>query len=358
MKEILIYGPIGQATTARDVVRQFQDARGEDILLRIHSEGGSVLEGEAILNAIRQHSGGAVFGQIDGMAFSMAAIIALEVRENLTMPEDGWIMLHDVRVGAGGTETDLERMLVQIKAMNASIAAKVSTALGISEEDAAAKLKEEIWMNGQEALAAGLVSAITPAEALAAQFWSWSDQWQNVPIEFLRATRNPVPSEPQTSNTQPEMKLFKLFQNNEAEVPSLELAELGPDDLGAEVAGLQKDLDEAKASNIAALVARDENHALALATALDQQKVELEALHAEAIAEKDAAIEAAENSSEDKANATLAQAGHEPVEVLPTETQTREERVRAEYAAINISERGGAEKRQAFRRANKDIFGG
>ncbi|MCP4741262.1 MAG: hypothetical protein GY871_03390, partial [Actinomycetales bacterium] len=140
MKEILIYGPIGQATTARDVVRQFQDARGEDVLLRIHSEGGSVLEGEAILNAIRQHDA-AVFGQIDGMAFSMAAIIALEVRDNLTMPEDGWIMLHDVRVGAGGSEQDLERMLVQVKAMNASIATKVSNALGISEEDAAAKLK-------------------------------------------------------------------------------------------------------------------------------------------------------------------------------------------------------------------------
>ena len=170
MKEIMIYGPIGSQVTAREVVQEFQEARGEDVLVRIHSEGGSVLEGEAILNAIRQHEGGTVFGQIDGMAFSMAGIIALELRENLTMPADGWIMLHDVRVGAGGTADDLERMLAQVKTMNASIAAKGSEALNISEAEAAQRLKDEIWMSGADALEAGLVTSLNPAEALAAQF--------------------------------------------------------------------------------------------------------------------------------------------------------------------------------------------
>tara|TARA_R100000963_G_C4644705_1_gene108638 strand:- start:2797 stop:3867 length:1071 start_codon:yes stop_codon:yes gene_type:complete len=351
MKEILIYGPIGSSVTARDVVRQFQEARGDDVLLRIHSEGGSVLEGEAILNAIRQHDA-TVFGQIDGMAFSMAAIIALEVRDNLTMPEDGWIMLHDVRAGgAGGTEQDLERALVQVKAMNASIATKVSNALGISEEDAAAKLKDEIWMNGQEALAAGLVSAITPAEALAAQYWS--DEWQNVPIQFLRSTRNPVPNEADAESTpsKPEMKLFKLFHNDKVE-PSLELAEIGPEDLGAELAEAQKNLDEANASNIAALVARDETHALALTNALDEQRAEIEAKHAEAIAEKDAAIEAAENSSEKQANEILAQAGHSPVETVEPEEKT----VKEQYLDLKPGE-----ERQKFRNEHreelKDAFG-
>ena len=344
MKEILIYGPIGSSVTARDVVRQFQEARGEDVLLRIHSEGGSVLEGEAILNAIRQHDA-TVFGQIDGMAFSFAAVIALEIgSEKLTMPEDGWIMLHDVRVGAGGSEQDLERMLVQVKAMNASIATKVSNALGISEEDAAAKLKDEIWMNGQEALAAGLVSAITPAEALAAQFWS--DQWQNVPIEFLRATRNPVPNEADASTpNKPEMKLFKLFQNDKVETPSLELAEIGPEDLGSELAEAQKNLDETVATHAAALIVRDETHALALTNALDEQRAEIEALHTAAIAEKDAAIEAAENSSEKQANEILAQAGHSPVET----TEPEEKTIKEQYLALKPGD-----DRQKFRQEHKE----
>ena len=259
-------------------------------------------------------------------------------------------MLHDVRVGAGGTEQDLERMLVQVKAMNASIATKVSNALGISEEDAAAKLKDEIWMNGQEALAAGLVSALPPAEALAAQYWSV--EWQNVPIQFLRSTRNPVPNEADASTpSKPEMKLFKLFQNDKV-APSLELAEIGPEDLGAELAEAQKNLDEANASNIAALVARDETHALALTNALDEQRAEIEAKHAEAIAEKDAAIEAAENSSEKQANEILAQAGHSPVEPVEPE----EKPVKEQYLDLKPGE-----ERQKFRNEHreelKDAFG-
>ena len=337
---------IGQATTALDVVRQFQEARGEDVLLRIHSEGGSVLEGEAILNAIRQHDG-EVHAQIDGMAFSMAAVIALEVRDNLTMPEDGWIMFHEVRNYAGGTQEDLERQLDQMRAMNASITSKLSAALNISEEEAAQRLKEEIWMNGQQALEAGLVQSVTPAEALAAHVET--GQWQNVPQEFFAPSRK--------SQTKTDMKLFKLFKN-ESENPSLELAEVGPEDMGAELANLQKDLDEAKATHIATMAAREEKHATAMQNALDEQRAELEAKHAEDLKEKDAAIEVAENSSEQKANATLAQAGHDPVEILPVETQTREERVKAEYAAINITERGGVEKRRNFRKEHKDIFGG
>ena len=259
MKEILIYGPIGQATTARDVVRQFQDAKGEDVLLRIHSEGGSVLDGEAILNAIRQHDG-EVRAQIDGTAFSMAAVSALEVRDNLTMPEDGWIMFHEVRNYAGGTQEDLERQLDQMKAMNASITTKLSNALNISEEEAAERLKKEIWMNGQEALASGLVQSITPAEALAAHVEA--GQWQNVPPEFFAPSRKP-------ESTTNKMKLFKLFQQNEtSENPSLELAEVGPEDMGAELAGLQKDLDETKATHIAELAAREEKHATAMQLSL------------------------------------------------------------------------------------------
>ena len=329
----MIYGPIGSQVTAREVVQEFQEARGEDVLVRIHSEGGSVLEGEAILNAIRQHEGGTVFGQIDGMAFSMAGIIALELRENLTMPADGWIMLHDVRVGAGGTADDLERMRAQVKTMNASIAAKVSEALNISEAEAAQRLKDEIWMSGADALEAGLVTSLNPAEALAAQFDA--DTFSNIPNEFLRAIRDRVPVEPDASTpNKPEMKLFKLFQNDKVETPTLEVAEIGPEDLGAELAEAQKTLDETVATHSAELIARDVKHAEALKNALSEQEAELTAKHAEELAKKDEAIEAASNSSEEKANEILAQAGHSPVET----TEPEEKTIKEQYLALKPGE--------------------
>jgi len=358
MKEILIYGPIGGSTDPRDVVRQFQESKGEEILLRIHSEGGSVLDGEAILNAIRQHDA-EVSAQVDGMAFSMAGVIALEVGpDRLTMPEDGWLMFHEVRNYSGGTEEDLERQLGQMRTMNESISGKISKALGISNEEAAQRLKDEIWLNGKEALEVGLVSSLLPAQALAAHVDVF--QWQNVPRNFfdkLLPPREPEPVENQTSGLK--MKFFKLFNNkqNDGE-PILEVAEIGPEDLGPELAAMKKELDETVATNAAALVVRDERHAQAMQNALDEQRKELEANHAKEIEAKNVEIELVGNSADEKANATLAQAGHEPLEVLSEDSATAEEKVKAEYAAFDISNYGEAAKRKAFRAKHSTILGG
>lgn len=254
-------------------------------------------------------------------------------------------MLHEVRNYAGGTEEDLERQLVQIRAMNASIAGKLADAMNITAEDAAERLKEEVWMNGTEALAAGLVSSITPAEALAAHVTP--GEFQNVPKKFFE-------SEP-TTNEESTMKLFKLFANDKIEAPSLELAEIGPEDLGSELAEAQKNLDETVATHAAQLVARDEKHAteltgrdeknaLALTNALDEQRKELEAKHAEAIGKKDAAIEAAKNSSEKQANEILSQAGHSPVET----TEPEEKTIKEQYLALKAGD-----QRQKFREEHK-----
>ena len=337
MKTIMIDGPIGSQVTAKEVVQKFREARGEEVLVRINSEGGSVLEGEAILTAIRQHDQ-KVYGQIDGYAFSMAGVIALALREEegqggLTMPENGYLMLHEVRVGSGGTVEDLERMLAQIKAMNAAIAAKVASAFNISEPEAAQRLKDEIWMSGADALEAGLVTSLNPAEALAAQFDAAA--FSNIPNEFLRAIRDRVPVEPDASTpNKPEMKLFKLFQNDKVETPTLEVAEIGPEDLGAELAEAQKTLDETVATHSAELIARDVKHAEALKNALSEQEAELTAKHAEELAKKDEAIEAASNSSEEKANEILAQAGHSPVET----TEPEEKTIKEQYLALKPGE--------------------
>lgn len=188
MKEIFIYGEIGWQVDPRDIARQFQDARGEEVLLRIHSEGGSVHDGNAIITAIRGHDA-PVSGQVDGMAFSMGAVIALEVRERLSMPADAWIMFHEVRGGGGGQVDDLKRQVEMMESMNASIVSRLSAAMGKDEAEIAGMLSNEIWMTGEEAHAAGIVATITPAQALAAH--ARPDQFQNVPERLKSKVDNP-----------------------------------------------------------------------------------------------------------------------------------------------------------------------
>ena len=82
------------------------------------------------------------------------------------------------------------------------------------------------------------------------------------------------------------MKLFKLFQNDKVETPTLEVAEIGPEDLGAELAEAQKTLDETVATHSAELIARDVKHAEALKNALSEQEAELTAKHAEELSKE------------------------------------------------------------------------
>tara|TARA_R100001510_G_C7655442_1_gene214607 strand:+ start:4160 stop:5230 length:1071 start_codon:yes stop_codon:yes gene_type:complete len=343
MIEILIYGTIGHEVRAQDIARQFQQARGKEVLLRIHSEGGSVHEGNAIISAIRGHDK-PVSAHIDGMAFSMAANIALTLRKRLSMPADAWIMFHEVS-GGGGQEKDLERQLEQMRAMNDSTARALAEAMNIGEEEARARLEEEIWMSGEQAHAAGLVPNLTPAEALAAHV-SQGD-WKNAP-ENLQDTNSTKP------NTTMINKIFRVFQSDSGSEP--EVAMLEADEFASqEFVALQKDFDELKATHAAELVARDEKHALELEAKLAEQREELTASHAEEIEAKEneareisakhaEELQAAEESSEEKANAILAQAGHEEIET----TDAEELSVVDQYKAM-----APGHARKAFREENR-----
>ena len=67
----------------------------------------------------------------------------------------------------------------------------------------------------------------------------------------------------------------------------------------------------------------------------------------------EADIEKAENSSEEKANETLAAAGHPPIEEGNTDDRTPREKVIAEYKALPAGP-----ERKKFRRANSQFFSG
>ena len=79
--ELRIYGDIGQAwdaeesNDAKSVVESLQKLSGP-IDVRINSFGGSVADGLAIFNALRRHQG-SVTTHIDGVAYSIASLIAM-----------------------------------------------------------------------------------------------------------------------------------------------------------------------------------------------------------------------------------------------------------------------------------------
>lgn len=98
--ELLVYGPIGapdwnapESTEAREIVAAIRGATGaKTIRVRINSTGGSVADGLAIYNALREHPA-RVIATVDGLAASIASCIAM-AGDEVEMPEASLMMVH------------------------------------------------------------------------------------------------------------------------------------------------------------------------------------------------------------------------------------------------------------------------
>jgi ATP-dependent protease ClpP protease subunit len=98
--EMWVYGPIGapewnapESTEAREIVAAIRAAPGvKTIRVRINSTGGSVADGLAIYNALREHSA-RVIVTVDGLAASIASCIAM-AGDEVEMPEASLMMVH------------------------------------------------------------------------------------------------------------------------------------------------------------------------------------------------------------------------------------------------------------------------
>jgi ATP-dependent protease ClpP protease subunit len=160
--EIKVFGVIGDPENGI-TARQFQeklDALGDvsAFAVRIASDGGSVPDGIAIHNAIKNHP--AQSTTIVESALSIASFIAIAGDDREIAP-NGMMMTHGARADTyGGTESDHEQRVNMLKTANQSMRMGYMAATGKTEEEITALLAVDTWMDADQALAAGLVTRI------------------------------------------------------------------------------------------------------------------------------------------------------------------------------------------------------
>lgn len=107
--ELMLYGDIGDwwdGLDAKTIVEQLNSLPGDEIVVRIQSRGGSVDEGMAMYNNLKQ-SAKRVIVYIDGIAASMACAVAM-AGDVVYIPSNGLMMMHKPLVDrVGGNEADL-----------------------------------------------------------------------------------------------------------------------------------------------------------------------------------------------------------------------------------------------------------
>jgi ATP-dependent Clp endopeptidase proteolytic subunit ClpP len=169
MKEILIYDVIGSfELTAKSIIEQLNEAKKEDVLVRINSVGGDVFEGMAIYNALIKHEG-KVTVEIEGLSASMASIIML-AGDKVTASENSLIMVHNPSAGVMGESKDLSKradLLDKMKEQMVSIYTGKST---LTEKQIVSMMDEETWFTSNEAMDVGLIDGVTEAIKIAAHF--------------------------------------------------------------------------------------------------------------------------------------------------------------------------------------------
>ncbi|SEG15021.1 ClpP-like prohead protease/major capsid protein fusion protein [Marinobacterium lutimaris] len=166
--EVYVYDEIGYwGITASDFARDLK-ALGDlnAIDLHINSPGGSVFDGTAIYNLLKNHKA-SVTVHIDGLAASMASIIAM-AGDRIIMPENALMMIHNPWGGAVGDADELRKQAEVLDKVKASLLTVYTGRTGLSTEDVTAIMDQETWYTGTEAVAAGFADETSAAVDLAA----------------------------------------------------------------------------------------------------------------------------------------------------------------------------------------------
>ncbi|SUW63288.1 ATP-dependent Clp protease proteolytic subunit 1 [Buttiauxella agrestis] len=229
--EIHIYDQIGGwGISASRFLREVSEAglfNASQVDIRIHSPGGSTLDGFAIFNTLKRLSG-SVSVYVDGIAASMASVIAMLPGATVHIPSNAFIMIHNPWGGAMGEASDLRDYadLLDKNAKNMLDAYAEKT--GLPREELETMMSEETWMTGAEAVEKGFADVLLPEMAMAACI---ND---NVTKEFSkmpkaaqtwfapRATGSQQQQQPQTPTTPAQIDMTALAQQMQQQMQARE----------------------------------------------------------------------------------------------------------------------------------------
>lgn len=167
MAEINIYGYIGadffmDGVTLKSVSDQLEAFKDEtDIIVNISSGGGSVNEGKAIYNLLK-NSKKTITVNIIGQAYSIASIIAM-AGDKIYIAEYGDVMIHPAWVDwAQGNAEDLREIAEQLDMISNELFSIYMTRATAKEKETELKdfFDNEKFMNAQTAIDMGLVDGL------------------------------------------------------------------------------------------------------------------------------------------------------------------------------------------------------
>ena len=137
--------------SALDVARVISTLDPDTTLnIRLNSPGGDVFEARAISTAIKNHPGKVVV-YIDGLAASAATTIA-SAADAVEIAEGSFYMIHNAWTFAMGDKSVLRETADLLEKVDGAISNDYASRTGIGQEEIAAMMDAETWLDAQQAV--------------------------------------------------------------------------------------------------------------------------------------------------------------------------------------------------------------
>ena len=177
------------ASGFRDALKEIGDVK--TINLHINSPGGSVFEGTAIFNMLK-NSKAYINVYIDGLAASIASVIAM-AGDKIYMPANAMMMIHNPWVVCEGNANELRKMADDLEKIgNLSTETYVKRSNGkANAEEIQNLMDEETWLTAKEAVELGLADEVMESNKMAASINSKdAKRYRNVPNNIIQKQKD------------------------------------------------------------------------------------------------------------------------------------------------------------------------
>lgn len=138
-----------------DAIKNFlSQAEGKDLNVYVNSGGGSVFAGMAIYNMIKRHGEkNKVKVRVDGLAGSIASVIAFAGTEPPEIPSNAFLMIHKPWGAISGNADEMRKMADDLDKIQTGIMNVYEDHLaeGVTIDQVEALVDAETWLDGKEA---------------------------------------------------------------------------------------------------------------------------------------------------------------------------------------------------------------
>jgi ATP-dependent protease ClpP protease subunit len=165
--EVYLYEEIGfWGVTSKAFVEELNQHKGKHIHLRIDSPGGEVHAGNAIFNALRRHKGG-VTVHIDGMAASMASVIAM-AGSPICIADNAFLFVHNPWTMLAGDSGEMRKTAEQLDVIGNVLVGMYAQRTKLPIEEIQQMMDEETLLSATDAVALGFADMIEDGVPIAA----------------------------------------------------------------------------------------------------------------------------------------------------------------------------------------------